>query len=79
MQLEDDFSKDVNFVLLNIDNTKWTSEVAQYRVRGVPHFVFLDGQAKQKTAAVGRVPQQVTVSIYHHLFRSCICILLDVC
>ena len=61
LQLEEDFRKDINFVALNIDNTKWTSEVQQYRVRGVPHFVFLDGQAKQKTAAVGRVPQQVTV------------------
>ena len=66
LQLEDDFSKDVNFVLLNIDNTKWTSEVAQYRVRGVPHFVFLDSQAKQKTAAVGRVPQQVTHAPCRH-------------
>ena len=61
LQLEEDFRKDINFVALNIDNTKWTSEVQQYRVRGVPHFVFLDGQAKQKTAAVGRVPQQVTL------------------
>lgn len=60
VQLEEDFRKDINFVALNIDNTKWTSEVQQYRVRGVPHFVFLDGRAKQKTAAVGRVPQQVT-------------------
>lgn len=59
LQLEEEFRKDINFVALNIDNTKWTSEVQQYRVRGVPHFVFLDSQAKQKTAAVGRVPQQV--------------------
>lgn len=62
LQLEEEFKKDVNFVALNIDNTKWTSEVQQYRVRGVPHFAFLDGQGKQKTAAVGRVPQQVPLS-----------------
>lgn len=56
------FKKNINFVALNIDNTKWTDEVSQYRVRGVPHFVFLDGQGRQLAAAVGRVPQQASLS-----------------
>lgn len=58
-EVQSTFKKSINFVALNIDNTKWTDEVSQYRVRGVPHFVFLDSQGRQLAAAVGRVPQQV--------------------
>ena len=65
------FKKNINFVALNIDNTKWTDEVSQYRVRGVPHFVFLDGQGRQLAAAVGRVPQQVRLSSATMLFAEC--------
>lgn len=57
-QVQSTFKKNINFVALNIDNTKWTEEVSQFRVRGVPHFVFLDSQGRQLGAAVGRVPQQ---------------------
>lgn len=58
-QVQSSFKNSINFVALNIDNTKWTDEVSQYRVRGVPHFVFLDRHGKQQAAAVGRVPQQM--------------------
>lgn len=58
-QVQSNFKKSINFVALNIDNTKWTDEVSHYRVRGVPHFVFLDGHGKAQAAAVGRVPQQI--------------------
>ncbi|DBB10191.1 hypothetical protein WJX82_001148 [Trebouxia sp. C0006] len=58
-QVQSSFKNSVNFVALNIDNTKWTDEVSQYRVRGVPHFVFLDRHGKQQAAAVGRVPRQM--------------------
>lgn len=60
-QVQSSFQSSINFVALNIDNTKWTDEVSQYRVRGVPHFVFLDGHGRQQAAAVGRVPQQVAL------------------
>ena len=49
-------SRSLNFVLLNADNARWSPEVAEYGVRGVPHFIFLGADGSAKGAAVGRLP-----------------------
>ena len=58
-KLEKQYDKSVNFVMLNVDNTKWLPEILQYRVDGIPHFVFSDSKAKAIAQTVGKQPYDI--------------------
>ncbi len=61
-ELETQYSDKVNFVMLNVDNTKWLPEMLQYRVDGIPHFVFLGKDGKPIAQAIGDQPSAVMAS-----------------
>lgn len=58
-QLEGKYANQVNFVMLNVDNSKWLPEILHYRVDGIPHFVFLSSNGEKIASAIGQQPRAV--------------------
>ncbi len=57
--IKQQYGEKVNFVMLNVDNSKWLPEILQYRVDGIPHFVFVDSQGGAIAQAIGEQPRSV--------------------
>ncbi|MEH2350813.1 MAG: thioredoxin family protein [Nostoc sp.] len=62
IQLETEYADKMNFVMLNVDNTKWLPEMLKYRVDGIPHFVFLSQQGETIAQAIGDQPRTIMAS-----------------
>lgn len=56
-KIEQQFKDRVNFVMLNVDNTKWEQELDEFGVEGIPHFAFLDRNGNEEGNIVGRLPK----------------------
>ncbi|EDX85185.1 Thioredoxin domain protein [Synechococcus sp. PCC 7335] len=57
--LKESYRDQVNFVMLNVDNTKWLPEMLNYRVDGIPHFEFLSANSDEQGAAIGELPRAI--------------------
>ena len=58
-QMKQQYPDSVNFVMLNVDNTKWLPEMLKYRVDGIPHFVFLNKEGEAIAQTIGEQPRTV--------------------
>ncbi|KAJ3670103.1 hypothetical protein LUZ60_010427 [Juncus effusus] len=57
--IEQQYKDKVNFVMLNVDNTKWEQELDEFGVEGIPHFAFLDKDGNEEGNVVGRLPRKL--------------------
>jgi len=58
-QIKESYGDRVNFVMLNVDNTKWLPEMLRYRVDGIPHFIFMDDAGNAIAEAIGEQPKGI--------------------
>lgn len=57
--LKQQYGDRVNFVMLNVDNSKWLPEVLSYRVDGIPQFVFLGHDGSAIAQSIGEQPRTI--------------------
>ncbi len=58
-ELEKQYGDRINFVMLNVDNSKWLPEMLKYRVDGIPHFIFLGKKGDILVQAIGDLPRTI--------------------
>ncbi len=57
--IKQQYSDRLNFVMLNVDNSKWLPEILKYRVDGIPHFVFVNDLGDAIAQTIGEMPRTV--------------------
>lgn len=58
-QIKNKYADSVNFVMLNVDNSKWLPEILRYRVDGIPQFVYFNGNGEAIAQTIGEQPSSV--------------------
>lgn len=58
-EIKQQYAEQLNFVMLNVDNSKWLPELLKYRVDGIPHFVYLNQNADTIAQTIGEIPRNI--------------------
>lgn len=57
--LHDQWGDRINFVMLNIDDPQWASQVSQFQVNGVPNLTILDQTQTVTDTFIGNTPRSL--------------------
>jgi thiol-disulfide isomerase/thioredoxin len=66
-KFHDRYGEQVNFVMLDVDEPRWSQQMQQYRVVGVPQFFFMNSDRKVIKTLVGGVPETVLAQLFEKL------------
>ena len=65
--LQERYGDRMNFVMLDIDDPQWASQIKTFGATGVPQFTLLDLQQQPVRTWVGKVPKPVFSSVFDQL------------
>ena len=57
--LKDEYEKDINFVFLNVDNTKWDSYLRKFAVNGIPQINLFDKNGNLSRTFIGKQEDKI--------------------
>lgn len=61
------YGDQINFVMLDIDDPQWASQIETFGATGVPQFTLIDAQQQSIKTWVGKVPKPVFSSVFDQL------------
>ena len=65
--LHHQYGDNINFVMLDIDDPQWASQIADYSASGVPQFTLLDSHNSEVKTWVGKVPKTILANVFDQL------------
>ncbi|MEL6468770.1 MAG: hypothetical protein AAFQ74_03510 [Cyanobacteria bacterium J06623_4] len=57
--LHEQYGTQINFVMIDIDEPQWASEIESFGASGVPQFTLLDSDHESVKTWVGKVPKPI--------------------
>ena len=66
-ELHQQYGDNISFVMLDIDDPQWASQVADYGASGVPQFTLLDGHNSEVKTWIGKVPKPILANVFDQL------------
>ncbi len=67
VDLHQEYGNTINFVMLDIDDPQWATQVADYAASGVPQFTLIDAQHNEIKTWVGKVPKSILANVFDQL------------
>lgn len=65
--LHQQYGATINFVMLDIDEPQWATQVSDYGASGVPQFTLLDAHQNELKTWVGKVPKPIFAHVFDQL------------
>ena len=63
-QIKGEYGDRLNFVMLNVDDPRWASQVSEFGASGVPQFTLLDAAQQPVETWVGKVPKPIFSNVF---------------